>query len=78
MLFRKFEAPEFSTGILEVRVTDGEVAIYGTREGLHKLATLILRLADKPPPEHTHVEDYQFLTDCSVRLTVVVLKAGDG
>jgi hypothetical protein len=77
MVFRKSELPDFSRRELEVRLLEGEVAVYGTREGLQQLAGLMLRLAEERPPSHLHVEDYELLTDCSPRLTLAVFEASE-
>jgi hypothetical protein len=65
----KFHIPDFSKGTLEFRHSDGEMAIYGTREGLLRLADLCTQLANGPTPNgsaHLHLEDYELLTQRSL------------
>jgi hypothetical protein len=61
-----FIPPSFGTGELELRYGDGEVAIYGTPQGLEKLAEYCQKLARSPKADHVHLEDYQFLTKASL------------
>jgi hypothetical protein len=71
----RFVAPEFKTGTVEIRAESDEVAIYGTREGLMRLATLCKELATKEiqgNADHIHLEDYELLTAKSRRATVAV------
>jgi hypothetical protein len=71
----RFVAPEFKTGTVEIRAESDEVAIYGTREGLLRLATLCTELATKEikgNADHIHLEDFELLTTKSRRATVAV------
>jgi hypothetical protein len=67
-----FIPPSFGTGELELRYGDGEVAIYGTPQGLEKLAEFCLKLARSPKANHIHLEDYQVLTTESLQGAVAV------
>ena len=69
---KRFIAPVFEKGILELRCENNEVAIYGTSEGLKKLAELIVHLADNPRQGHVHLEDYELLTEGSLIGAVAV------
>jgi hypothetical protein len=71
----KFHAPDFSKGTLEFRHSDGEISVYGTREGLLRLADLCAQLAKRPTPnenDHLHLEDYDLLTQRSLQAVVAV------
>lgn len=63
---KRFIPPVFDTGIVELRCEDNEVSIYGTAEGLTKLAGLMMRLVDNPREGHIHLEDYEILTGASL------------
>jgi hypothetical protein len=70
-----FKKPEFGEKCLELRAENGEVCIYGNQEGLRKLASVCLQLADKTKntsSEHVHLEDLQILTSESSRGVVAV------
>lgn len=66
----KFKKPEFGKGSLELRFESGEVAIYGTKDGLKKLSDLCLDVANRlehSSTEHVHLEDMEMLTPDSLR-----------
>ncbi len=70
-----FQPPSFVEGSLELRYENGEVCVYGTPDGLLRLADLCKQLADQAKPrrsKHIHLEDYQFLTIRSLPGTVAV------
>lgn len=67
-----FVKPAFGKRKVELRYVDGEIGIYGTREGLKRLADLIQALAVNPRVDHTHLEDYELLTEESLIGIVVV------
>ncbi len=76
---KSFRYPDFSTGALELRYEEGEVCIYGTPQGLARLAKLCAETSDKlrkrfntSGSEHTHLEDYEILTGDSLRGTIAV------
>jgi len=58
----KFVKPNFTEGSVELRCKDNEVCIYGTEDGLKKIAELIYTLIEKPKQGHIHLEDYELLT----------------
>ena len=75
MVMGKFVKPNFDTGSLECRVTDDEVAIYGTVDGFATLARFCTELANMPDdsiPDHIHLEDYEILDRDSVRVVLAV------
>ena len=76
---KAFVPPHFDERSLEVRCSDDEVAIYGTVEGITKLISLLEELRDKMPchSSHLHVEDYEILTQESLRLTLVLFENSD-
>lgn len=67
---KKFEAPDFSSGEIEVRYEDGEVCLYATDSGLKDIISHCEALMKKEPGEHTHMEDYEILTAKSLRLVM--------
>ncbi len=75
---KPFRHPNFGNRAIELRYEDGEVAIYGTEDGLRRLSDLCLRLAAYQPGsanEHFHLDDYELLTKDSLRGTIAVFRA---
>jgi hypothetical protein len=70
----KFVKPTFTEGSVELRYEDNEVCIYGTEDGLKKLAELIYALIEKPKQGHIHLEDYELLTKESLIGAVAIFK----
>jgi hypothetical protein len=71
----QFKFPDFSGRSLEFRCLNDEVAIYGTRQGLLRLAEFCTQLANGPAPNgtnHMHLEDYEVLTQQSLRAAIGV------
>ncbi len=68
---KSFTIPDFSKGKLELRFENNEVCIYGTSEGLKRLASLCLYLVEEQAAEHSknahiHLEDHELLTVTSL------------
>jgi hypothetical protein len=57
-----FRKPNFRTGDLECRYENGVVCIYGTAEGLRRVAAFCQELIESPSISHIHLEDYPILT----------------
>ena len=70
----EFRKPNFQDKALELRFENNEVCIYGTKEGLQKLADLILKLVAKPSQGHIHLEDYNVLTKDSLVGAVAIFE----
>ena len=68
----RFMMPDFQERPLELRYENNEVCIYGTKDGLRKLADLIISLVKTPGGTHIHLEDYELLTRDSLRGAVAV------
>jgi hypothetical protein len=71
----QFKFPDFSGRSLEFRCLNDEVAIYGTREGLLRLAAFCTQLANEAVPngaDHLHLQDYEVLTQQSLRAVIGV------
>lgn len=68
----KFIKPDFTKNSLELRCENSEVCIYGTKDGLKRLAEMILQLIDKPKQGHIHLEDYDLLTKKSLNGAVAI------
>ena len=76
---KSFKVPDFRSGVLELRHDDGEVSIYGTPQGLTRLAELCLRLAnrcDKSGSAHIHLAQVDQLEDEIVFSEVFVSEMG--
>ncbi len=74
---KPYRQPVFENRGIELRYDDGEVSIYGTEDGLRRLADLCLKLAGYRPnsaTEHFHLEDYELLTKDSLRGTIAVFR----
>ena len=67
-----FEKPVFGERTVEFRYDNGEICIYGTPEGLKKVAELILNLANGKNNTHIHLEDYELLTEKSLAASIAV------
>jgi hypothetical protein len=69
----RFQKPKFDDRSLEVIVSSHGVSIYGTKQGIKKLAELCDTLARNLPEGssiHLHIEDYELLTPTSLPLVV--------
>lgn len=65
--------PVFEKGSLELRFESGEVAIYGTKDGLKKLSEVcldIVKRLERSSTEHVHLEDMEVLTPDSLRIVI--------
>lgn len=75
---KKFSEPLFAEKCLELRFEDGEVCIYGTKDGLRKLSDLCTQLAEQlkdKTSEHVHLQDFEILTPNSLPGVVAVFKS---
>lgn len=73
----KFQTPKFDSGIVEIRVIEGEVAIYATADGLEQLAGLCLSLSkdfQDSLTEHIHLEDRGLLTEESLPGVIAIFR----
>lgn len=69
-----FRKPDFSKKDLEVRFEDNVVCIYGTAEGLRKLAELCNNLVDEPNQGHIHLENLRLLTGNSEKCSIAIFE----
>lgn len=74
---QEFENPIFKDGSIEFRFQDGEVALYGTKEGFEKLIGLCQDLMTRKVPDHIHLEDYEILTKNSTRATIAIFEKNE-
>lgn len=58
----EFREPDFTDKFLEFRFENGEVCIYGNKEGLRKLSDLCLELIENPDQSHIHLNRNIILT----------------
>ena len=65
-----FSKPDFTEGSVEFRYQDDEICIYATEEGLEELIFLFKNLIRKKPPSHIHLEDYEILTNSSLKAVI--------
>jgi hypothetical protein len=73
-----FRRPDFRTKDVELRYENGVVCIYGTVEGLRKIAAFCQELAESPAMSHIHLEDYPILTEESEKGAIAIFaKTGD-
>ena len=73
-----FRKPDFHTGYVELRYENGVVCIYGTAEGLRRVAAFCKELVDSPAMSHIHFEDYPILTAESEKGAVAIFStSGD-
>jgi len=73
-----FRKPDFRTRDLELRYENGVVCIYGTAEGLKRVAGFCQELIDSPAMSHIHLEDYPILTADSEKGAIAIFsKTGD-
>jgi ABC-type histidine transport system ATPase subunit len=63
----KFIKPDFSKKDLELRFENNIICIYGTSEGLKKIADLCMELVNDSNQGHIHLEDSNVLTDNSLK-----------
>jgi hypothetical protein len=73
----RFVPPDFTNGSLELRTGQDGIAIYGTPDGLLKLAELCRRLAESPAnsdSDHIHLEDHGLLSESSLSGAVAVFR----
>lgn len=70
----QFVEPDFSNGELELRFENGEVCIYGTPEGLRRLAKYCLQLVEKPAEQHIHLGTLGFLTKNSAKGAIAIFE----
>ncbi|MHC4574966.1 MAG: Imm32 family immunity protein [Planctomycetota bacterium] len=68
----KFRKPDFSKYNLELRFENNVGCIYGTAEGLKKIADLCHELIENPNQGHIHLEDYAILTKESERGAIAI------
>lgn len=73
-IMSQFITPSFNDKFLEFKFENNEVCIYGTKEGLLKLSSLIEELANNPQKKHIHLEDYELLTDKSLQAVVAIFE----
>ena len=67
-----FRKPNFRTMDLELRYENGVVCIYGTAEGLRRLAAFCQELIENPSESHIHLENCLILTAESEKGAIAV------
>lgn len=67
-------APDFSEFDLELSIVDEEIRIFGNRRGIEKLSALCIELLNKSSDEHVHLEDYQLLTEKSLKGVIALFQ----
>lgn len=73
----EFKKPIFKNKHIEMRFEDGEVCIYATKSGLEKLSVFCKMLVTNPQKGHLHLEDYDVLTENSLKGTIAIFTAED-
>jgi len=65
--------PDFQKSEVELRIGENNVIeIYGTVDGLKKIAELINHLIGNPRVGHVHLEDYEILSKNSLKGVIAV------
>ena len=74
----EFSNPDFRRGEIELRFENDIVCIYGTKEGLKRLVTIIQGLIDSPSQGHIHLESemHDFLTSESQKGAIAIFPKG--
>ncbi len=77
---KEFISPDFRKGELELRFENNVICIYGTKEGLKKLAKIILELIENPGQGHVHLENemYGVLTEESNKGAIAIFPKSRG
>jgi ABC-type histidine transport system ATPase subunit len=76
-MIEKFDKPNFKDKHIELRIANGEICIYLTKTGIEKLLGYCKSLIDKPQQGHIHLEDYEVLTEKSLKGTIAVFVEED-
>ena len=71
---KKLMEPDFKNRDVELRFVDNEVCIYATEAGLKKLIDYCKTLLDKPEKGHIHLDDYEILTENSLKGVIAIFK----
>jgi hypothetical protein len=67
--------PDFQKSEVELRIGENNVIeIYGTADGLKKIAELINHLIGNPRVGHVHLEDYEILSKNSLKGVIAVFE----
>jgi ABC-type histidine transport system ATPase subunit len=69
---KAFVPPVFQERCIELRHENGEVCIYGTKAGLKKMIDFCMTLLNDPKIGHIHLEDYEVLSEKSLKGTIAV------
>jgi hypothetical protein len=66
---REFKKPSFEDRQIELRYDNDEICIYATRAGLERIITFCKYLLEHPKrgSGHVHLEDYELLTNASLK-----------
>lgn len=75
---KTFKKPDFTDGILELRVEDSEICIYASKSGLQRLSEFCQKLINEPKTGHIHLEDYQVLTPDSLKGVIAIFEKEKG
>lgn len=71
---KKFKKPDFSKKEIELRFENDVVCIYGTENGLRKIAKLCNDLASNPNEGHIHLESLGILTNNSEKGAIAIFE----
>jgi hypothetical protein len=73
-----FRKPDFRARDVELRYENGVVCIYGTAEGLRRVAAFCQELIGDPAKGHMHREDYPVLTaESEIGAIAIFAKEGE-
>lgn len=71
---KEFKEPDFTSRDIELRFSDNEVSIYATEVGLERLVDFCKTLLEKPEKGHIHLDDYEVLTEDSLKGVIAIFK----
>ena len=71
---KDFVIPSFVDKCIELRFENNEICIYATPTGLRKLIGFCEELLRNPKQGHIHLEDYEVLTEASLKGVIAVFE----
>jgi hypothetical protein len=69
-----FNKPDFSNGGLELRVSDTEIEMFFSEDGMSRFIELLKILKNRDIASQIHLEDCEILTPASKKVTLILFK----
>lgn len=73
----QFIRPDFNNGAIKIGFAEGEVYIYATEVGLRKLIDFCNLLLTRHKEDHIHMEDFDVLTEDSLKGVIALFKMSE-